>query len=98
MPSLSLSARSPALPTGHRREHHRPGYSPLGLPRHGPRNEEPPFTDGRLDALASCFLKRLREREGGVVGTLSALKANNPQEGALLLYEIRSISATHIII
>ena len=80
MPSLSLSARSPALPTGHRREHHRPGYSPLGLPRHGPRNEEPPFTDGRLDALASCFLKRLREREGGVVGTLSALKANNPQE------------------
>ena len=50
------------------------------MPRHGPRKEEPPFTDGCFDVLASCLLENLRVREGGVVGTLSALKANDPQE------------------
>ena len=39
---------------------------------------------GRFDALASCLLERLRVREGGVVGTLSALKSNNPQEGLVV--------------
>ena len=81
MPSLWLSARSPALPTGHRREHHPTGQSPLASPRHGPRKEEPPLTDGRFDALASCLVERLRVLEGGVLGALSALKANNPHGG-----------------
>ena len=52
----------------------------LALLRHGPRKEEPPFTDDRFDALASCILGRLRVREGGVVGTLSVPKVNDPQE------------------
>ena len=80
MPSLWLSARSPALPTGHRREHHPTGQSPLALPRHGPRKRESSFTYGRFDALASCLLEHLRVREGGVVGTMSALKAKDPQK------------------
>ena len=80
MQSLRLSAWSWALPTSHHREHYPTGSSPLALPCHGLRKEEPSFTNSRFDALASCLLERLRVREGGVVGTLSALKANNPQE------------------
>ena len=47
---------------------------------HGPREEEPSFTDGRFDALASCLLEGLHVRKGGAVGTLSALEANDSQE------------------
>ena len=65
MPTLRLSTRSPALPIGHHPEH----QSPLVLPCHGPREEEPSFTDGRFDALASCLLEGLRVRKGGAVGT-----------------------------
>ena len=60
MSSLWLSARSPAVPTGHRREHH----PPLALPRHGPRKKEPPFMDGHFDALASRLLERLLRTRG----------------------------------
>ena len=55
------------------------GNRPLLCHAHAPRKEEPPFMDGRFDVLTSCLLERLRVREG-VVGTLSALKANNPWE------------------
>ena len=41
---------------------------PLVLSHQGPGKEEPPFTDGRFDALASCHPEGLRVREGGVVG------------------------------
>ena len=80
MLNLRLSRRSRALPTGHRREHHPTGSSAPVLPRHGPRKEEPPITDDRSNVLASCLLEGLRVREGGVVGTLSALEANDSQE------------------
>ena len=80
MPTLRLSTRSPALPTGHLPEHHPFEQSPLVLSCHGPREGEPSFTDGRFDALASCLLEGLRVRKGGVVGALSALEANDSQE------------------
>ena len=74
MPTLRLSTRSPALPTGHLPEHHPSGQSPLVLLCHGPREEEPSFAGGRFDALALCLLEGLRVRKGGVVGRLSALE------------------------
>ena len=76
MPRLWLSVRSPALPTGHRREHTRPGYraSCFAVPQ-PPQRRATPFTDGRFDAFASCLLERLRVRDGGVVGALSAMKS-----------------------
>ena len=80
MLNLRLSRRSRALPTGHRREHHPTGSSAPVLPRHGPRKEEPPITDDRSNVLASCLLEGLRVRKGGVIGTLSALEANDSQE------------------
>ena len=80
MSTLRLSTRSPALPTGHLPEHHPFEQSPLVLSCHGPREGEPSFTDGRFDALASCLLEGLRVRKGGVIGTLSALEANDSQE------------------
>ena len=83
MLNLRLSRRSRALPTGHRREHHPTGSSAPVLPRHGPRKEEPPITDDRSNVLASCLLEGLRVREGGVVGTLSALEANDSQEDSV---------------
>ena len=73
MPTLRVSTRSLALPTGHFPEHHPDGQSPLVLSCHGPREEEPSFTDGRFDALESCLLEGLRVRKG-VVGRLSALE------------------------
>ena len=42
--------------------------------------QEPPFTDGRSDALATCHVEGLRVREGDVVGTRSALEVNDSQE------------------
>ena len=45
------------------------GFSPPVIVSDSPRKYEPPFTDGRFDALATCHLKGLRVREGGVVGT-----------------------------
>ena len=42
-----------------------------------PPKEEPPFTDGRFDALASRHLEGLRVREGGMVSSKSALEAND---------------------
>ena len=80
MQSLRLSAWSSALPTSHHRGHYPTGSSPLALPRHGLRKEEPPFTNGRFDALASCLLERLLVREGAVVGKLLALKADDLPE------------------
>ena len=74
---FDCSPRSRALPTGHRREHHPPGQSALGLLRYGPRKEEPTFTDGRFDSHTSCLLEGLRVQEGGEIGTLSAPEANN---------------------
>ena len=50
------------------------------MPRRSPRKEKPPLADGGLDALAACLFEGLRVREGGVVGTLSALEANDSQE------------------
>jgi len=38
------------------------------------------FTDGRFDALATCYLEGLRVREGGVVSTKSELEANDSQK------------------
>ena len=87
MPSLKLSARSRVLPTSHRPEHYRTGQSLLASPRHGRRKKEPPFTDdGRSDAPATKerHFEGLRVREGGVVGTNSALAANGSQEGLVV--------------
>ena len=68
-------------PYSHRREHYQTGRSLLASPCHGHRKKEPPFTDGRFDALAKCHLEGHRVREeGGVVGTKSAREANDPQE------------------
>ena len=80
MQSLRLSAWSWALPTSHHREHYPTGSSPLALPCHGLRKEEPSFTNSRFDALASCLLERFLVREGAVVGKLSALNANDLPE------------------
>ena len=46
-------------------------------PLYGPRTEETPLADGRLDALALCLIKGLGVRHE-VVCTLSALEANDP--------------------
>ena len=43
--------------------------------------KEPPLADGRFDALAPRLLERLRVREGGVVGTLQGLEANDSPGG-----------------
>ena len=48
-------------------------------PLYGPRKEETPLTDGRLDALAFCLLKGLGVRLE-VVCALSPLEANDPWE------------------
>ena len=53
---------------------------PSFLSCHGAREEMRSFTDGRLDALASCILEGLRLRMGCVGGTLSAPEANTSQE------------------
>ena len=51
------------------------------LPRHGPREKEPPLTDGRFDALATCHLEGIRVRAGGGVdSTKPALEANDSQK------------------
>ena len=47
----------------------------LCLPRHGLCKKEPPFTDGRFDALATCHLEDLRVRENGMVSAKTALEA-----------------------
>ena len=97
MQSLRLSAWSSALPTSHHREHYPTGSSPLALPRHGLYKEEPPFTNGRFDALASCLLERLLLREGAVVGKLSALKADDlPEDLAVHRSELGDCSATRV--
>ena len=70
----------PSTPRSSSRTSTHRAIAPFALPRHGPRKEEPPFTDGRFDALASCLVERLRVREGGLVGALSAPKADDPQE------------------
>ena len=59
MSSLKLSARSLVLPNSHHPEQYPTRYSLLSLPCHGPRKEEPPFTNGRFDALATCHLQGL---------------------------------------
>lgn len=51
----------------------------LVMPRHDPRKEGPPFTDGRCDALASYLREALGIRVGGVGGMLSALAVNGSQ-------------------
>ena len=52
--------------------------------------EQLPFTDGRFDALATCYLDGLRVREGGRVGTKSALEANGSQEDFVVSPVVRS--------
>ena len=84
----------PSTPRSSSRTSTHRAIAPFALPRHGPRKEEPPFTDGRFDALASCLVERLRVREGGVVGTLSALKANNPQGDLVQVFRTESPSNT----
>ena len=66
MPSLKLAAWSWALPTSHRPEHYPTGCSLLALLCHAPREEEPPFTNGRFDV---CNREGLRVREGDMVST-----------------------------
>ena len=73
---LCMSARCRVLPASRRPEHYSTGQSLLALPCHGPRIKEPPFTDDRFDALATCHLEGLRVRDGDVVCTRSALEAN----------------------
>ena len=51
---------------------------------HGPREKEPSFTDGLFVALALCLVEGLRVRKGGVLGTLSALEANDSQEDSVV--------------
>ena len=48
-------------------------------PLYGPRKQETPLADGRLDALALCLLKCLGVRDA-VVCALSALEAYGPYE------------------
>ena len=60
------------------------GSRSLLLPRHGPRRKEPPLTDGRFDALATCHLQGLRVREGRVVGMKSTLEAIDSQESLVM--------------
>ena len=43
--------------------------------------------DVNFDALASCLLEGLRVRKGGVVGTLSALEADDSQADLVRLSE-----------
>ena len=70
VPVLRSSAWPRLLPTGHRREHH----------DRRPRKEEPPFKGGRFHAPALGLLEGLGVLEGGVVGMLSALEANDSQK------------------
>ena len=46
---------------------------------YGPRKQETPLADDRLDALALCLLKGLGVRHK-VISALSALEANDPYE------------------
>ena len=50
------------------------------MPWHGPHTEKLPFADGRLDALATYHPESLREREGGMVSTKSALLYGNDSQ------------------
>ena len=49
------------------------------MPHDGLRDREPPFTDDRLNASATCHRGGLRVREG-VVGTMSALETTDSQK------------------
>ena len=75
----NLEAVNHYPPTGHRREHHPSGYLPLILPCHGPRKEDPPAAEGRIGALSFCVVGGFGVRHD-VIGALSALEANDPQE------------------
>ena len=50
----------------------------FAVPR--PPRKSPPFTDGRFDAPALYHLEGLCAREGDLIGTNSALEADNSQE------------------
>ena len=65
----------------------------FAVPR--PPQTEPPFTDERFDALAACHLEGLRVREGGVVGTKSAMEANDSQ-GDLVVSRSAKCSALRV--
>ena len=69
----------PVLPTGHRPEHHPPGESLRFCSLYGPRKEETPFADSRLNALALCVLQGLGIRHA-VVGAWSAMEASDSKE------------------
>ena len=55
------------------------GQSLIGRPLYGSRKEEASFADSSLNALTLCLLDSLGVRHA-VVGALSALKVNDPQE------------------
>ena len=55
------------------------GPSLIARPLYGSRKEEASFADSRLNALTLCVLESLGVRHA-VVGALSALKANGPQD------------------
>ena len=56
------------------------GRTLLALPCLGPRKAEPPATDGRVEALATCHLEGLRVRAGGVISTPSVLEGSDSRE------------------
>ena len=49
-----------------------------------PKKRPAVYGCGRFDALATCNLEGLRVREGGVVGTKSALEPNDWQEDLIM--------------
>ena len=67
------------------------------MPRHGPRKKEPAFPDGGFDGIETCHLESLRIPQGGVVGTMSALEANDCSIEPTQLGEVfRSEGPRHI--
>ena len=55
------------------------GQPLVGRPLYGSRKQDASFADSRLNALKLCPLESLGVRHA-VVGALSALKANDPEE------------------
>ena len=77
--------------TGYLRIRQPTGRSPLVFPCHCLSEEEPPFPDGRFDALAFLLLEGLGVREVGVVGTTLEAKGS-PEDFEVRLSELVTVN------